>query len=76
MSVYRALGFYLIEGRNMSIGKKRVRESTQPDPEMSPHLSGEQQDRSSSRMEGSRGPAEDEEKRRVLEKLKERERES
>ena len=54
-------------------GKKRVRANTEPDPETTPHVPGEQKGQSSSRLEASKEPAEDEEKRRVVEKLRERE---
>jgi hypothetical protein len=53
--------------------KKRVRANTQPDPETSPNVPEEKKGQSSSRLDASREPAEDEEKRRVAEKLRERE---
>jgi hypothetical protein len=55
-------------------GKKRVRKNTNPDPETTPHVSGEQEGQPSSRLEASKEPAQDEEKRRVAQKLRERER--
>jgi hypothetical protein len=54
--------------------KKRVRANTEPDPETTPHVTDEQEGQPSSRLEASREPARDEEKRRVAEKLRERER--
>ena len=47
--------------------KKRVRVNTNPDPETTPHVPDEQKGQSSSRLETSKEPAEDEEKRRVAE---------
>jgi hypothetical protein len=52
--------------------KKRVRGNTQPDPETSPEVSEEQKGQPSSRLEASREPAQDEEKRRVADKLRQR----
>jgi hypothetical protein len=57
--------------------KKRLRANTQPDPETTPHITDEQEGQSSSsRLEASKEPAQDEEKRRVAEKLRTRERNS
>jgi hypothetical protein len=56
--------------------KKRVRANTEPDPETTPHVSDEQKGQPSSRLEASKEPAEDEEKRRVADKLREREQDS
>jgi hypothetical protein len=56
--------------------KKRVRKNTEPDPETTPHVSDEPKGSPSSRMDASREPSEDEEKRRVAEKLREREQNS
>ena len=39
-------------------GKKRVRANTEPDPETTPHVPGEQKGQSSSRLEASKEPAE------------------
>jgi hypothetical protein len=50
--------------------KKRVRPNTEPDPETTPHISDEQKGHPSSRLETSKEPAQDEEKRRVAEKLR------
>ncbi len=52
--------------------KKRVRKNTEPDPEVSPHVPREQEKEGSSRLNSSKEPSEDEEKRRVAEKLRER----
>ena len=52
--------------------KKRVRANTNPDPEATPHVPEEQNVRSSSRQNASKEPMEDEEKRRVAKKLRER----
>ena len=53
--------------------KKRVRESTEPTPETMPHVPDEQpKGEAPSRLEASKEPSEDEEKRRVAEKLGER----
>ena len=54
--------------------KKRVRANTEPDPETTPPVTDEQEGQTSSRLEASKEPAEDEEKRRVAEKMRERER--
>jgi hypothetical protein len=56
--------------------KMRVRANTEPDPETTPHVSDEQKGQPSSRLEASKEPAEDEEKRRVADKLREREQDS
>jgi hypothetical protein len=56
--------------------KKRVRANTEPDPETTPHVTDEQKGQPSSRPEASKEPAQDEEKRRVAEKLRTRERNS
>jgi hypothetical protein len=56
--------------------KKRMRKNTNPEPETTPHVSDEQEGQPSSRLEASKEPAEDEEKRRIAEKLRERERDS
>jgi hypothetical protein len=56
--------------------KKRVRANTDPDPEATPHVPDEQKGQPSSRLDASKEPAQDEEKRRVVEKLRERERDS
>ena len=56
--------------------KKRVRESTESNPDIEPHISGETKGDPSSRLDASKEPGEDEEKRRVVEKLRERERDS
>jgi hypothetical protein len=56
--------------------KKRVRANTEPDPETTPNVPDEQKDQPSSRLEASKEPAEDEEKRRVADKLREREQDS
>jgi hypothetical protein len=56
--------------------KKRVRANTEPDPETTPHVTDEQKGQPSSRLEATKEPAEDEEKRRVADKLREREQDS
>jgi hypothetical protein len=57
--------------------KKRLRANTQPDPETTPHITDEQEGQSSSsRLEASKEPAQDEEKRRVAEKLRKQESDS
>jgi hypothetical protein len=56
--------------------KKRVRANTDPDPETTPHVPDEQKGQPSSRLEASKEPSEDEEKRRVVERLKERRQDS
>jgi hypothetical protein len=56
--------------------KKRVRANTEPDPETTPHVPDEQKGQPSSRLEASKEPSEDEEKRRVVERLKERRQDS
>jgi hypothetical protein len=53
--------------------KKRLRADTNPDPETTPHVPDEQKRQPSSRLDASKEPAQDEEKRRVVEKLRERE---
>ena len=53
--------------------KKRVRANTEPDPETTPHVPDEQKrGRSPSRLEASKEPAENEEKHRVADELRER----
>jgi hypothetical protein len=47
--------------------KKRVRANTEPDPETTPHVPDEQKGQPSSRLEASKEPSEDEEKRRAVE---------
>jgi hypothetical protein len=54
--------------------KKRVRATTEPDPETTPRVPEEQEGQPTSRLEAFKEPAEDEEKRRVAEKMRERER--
>ncbi len=56
--------------------KKRVRANTEPDPETTPHVPDEQKGQPSSRLEASKEPVQDEEKRRVADKLREREQDS
>jgi hypothetical protein len=56
--------------------KKRVRANTEPDPETAPHVPDEQKGQPSSRLEASKEPSEDEEKRRAVERLKERRQDS
>ncbi len=56
--------------------EKRVRANTEPDPETVPHVPDEQKGQPSSRLEASKEPSEDEEKRRVVERLKERRQDS
>jgi hypothetical protein len=56
--------------------KKRVRANTEPGPETTPHVPDEQKGQSSSRLGASKEPAEDEERRRVADKLREREQDS
>ena len=46
--------------------KKRVRENPEPDPETTPHVRDEQKGQPSSRLEASKEPFEDEEKRRAV----------
>ena len=55
---------------------ERAKEAADPDPDMTPHVSREPKGDSSSRLDASEEPAEDEEKRRVSEKLREREQDS
>jgi hypothetical protein len=56
--------------------KKRVRANTEPDPETTPHVPDEQKGQPSSQLEASKEPSEDEEKRRAVERLKERRQDS
>ena len=51
--------------------KKRVRANTEPDPETTPPVPDEQEGQPTSRLEASKEPAEDEEKRRVVKKMRE-----
>jgi hypothetical protein len=55
---------------------KRAKEAADPDPDMTPHIPEEPKGHPSSRLDESREPGEDEEKRRVVEKLREREQDS
>ena len=52
------------------MSKKRGRGNTRPDPETSPNFSEEQKGQPSSRLDASKEPAQDEEKRHVAEKLR------
>ena len=52
---------------------KRAKEAADPDPDMTPHVLEEPKGHSSSRLNESRESGEDEEKRQVVEKLRERE---
>ncbi len=52
---------------------QRAKEAADPNPDVEPHISQEPKGDLSSRLEDSKEPGEDEEKREVLEKLKERE---
>jgi hypothetical protein len=56
--------------------KKRVRANTEPDPETTLHVPDEQKAQPSARLEASKEPAEDEEKRRVADRLRVREQDS
>ncbi len=56
--------------------KKRARANSEPDPETTPHVPDEQKGQPSSRLEASKEASEDEEKRRAVERLKERRRDS
>lgn len=53
---------------------KRTKEAADPTPDVEPHIPEEQKGDPSSRLETSKEPGEAEEKRRVAEKLRERER--
>ncbi len=55
---------------------ERAKEAADPNPEMTPHVSEESKGDPSSRQDASREPGEVEEKRRVAEKLREREQDS
>jgi hypothetical protein len=63
-------------GINRWSGGREERKRNETDAKAGDEVSEENQGDVSSRLENSEGPAEDEEKRRVLEKLKERERDS
>ncbi len=52
---------------------QRAKEAADPNPDVEPHISQEPKGDPSSRLDASREPGEDEEKREVLEKLRERE---
>ena len=51
---------------------QRAKEAADPDPDTTPHVSEEPKGQSSSRLSESKEPGEDGEKRRVVEKLRER----
>ncbi len=53
---------------------KRAKEASEPSPETSPRVREEEKGDGSSRQSASREPAESEDKRRVAERLRERER--
>ena len=55
---------------------KRAKAAADPDPYMTPHIPAEPKRNPSSRLDESKEPGEDEEKRRVAEKLREREQDS
>jgi hypothetical protein len=63
-------------GINRWSGGREERKRNETDAKAGDEVPEENQGDASSRLENSEGPAEDEEKRRVLEKLKERERDS
>jgi len=63
-------------GINRWSGGREERKRNETDAKAGDEVPEEKQGDTSSRLEDSEGPAEDEEKRRVLEKLKERERDS
>ncbi len=50
-----------------------AKEAADPNPDVEPHISEEPKGDRSSRLDASKEPGEDEEKRRVLDKLRERE---
>lgn len=52
-----------------------MKEATEPDPKLSPEAPSEEKGDASSRVEQSKEPSEDPEKRRVAEKFREREEE-
>ncbi len=56
--------------------EEKAKEDKDPGTSATPRVSGEQKGDPSSRLEASREPGEDEKKRRVSEKLRERERDS
>ncbi len=51
---------------------ERAKEAADPKPDVEPHVSEEPKGSPSSRVDASNEPSEDEEKRRVAEKLRER----
>jgi hypothetical protein len=51
---------------------QRAKEAADPNPEVEPHVSEEQKGDPTSRLDASREPREDEEKRQVAEKLRNR----
>ena len=55
---------------------QRVKEAADPNPDVEPKVSEEPKGQASSRLNQSEEPGENEEKRRVVEKLKEREQDS
>lgn len=57
--------------KNPKQDPERMKEATEPDPELSPGAPGEEKGDSSSRVEQSKEPSEDPEKRRVAEKFQE-----
>jgi hypothetical protein len=63
-------------GINRWSGGREERKRNETDAKAGDEVSEEKQGDASSRLENSEEPAEDEEKQRVLEKLKERERDS
>lgn len=60
-------------GRDRKAQADIPEEASQPDPEQTPHVSRGEKGESSSRVDQSQEPAENEEKRRVARKLEERE---
>jgi hypothetical protein len=72
----KKLSTTFIKRREMGINRwtEMQEDANQEDPNATPHISSKTKGDPSSRLEASKEPAEDEEKRRVSEKLEERER--
>jgi len=68
---------YKKSGNKPQQNPQRAKEAADPDPDMTAHVPREEpKGDESSRLEASNEPAEDNEKRQVIEKLKEREQDS
>jgi hypothetical protein len=74
--VYREGGRSMPKNKRAKQVPERAKEAADPNPDVEPNISEEPKGEPSSRLDASKEPGEDEEKRRVAEKLREREQDS